>query len=141
MTSVVAAVDEVSLSESNTADPGVVIFVIFNLALASRIAARSRRSSSKSKFSRSSSSLCAASTAAVRYESDDEVEDVTVKQMPILKQRGPDIKNLIFINEADVKSVTAKETGLKPEEQRLVLRGKEMDNLEHFHMVDVKRVE
>ncbi|GJY62783.1 hypothetical protein Tco_0464243 [Tanacetum coccineum] len=75
-------------------------------------------------------------------ESNDEVEDVTVKQMPILKQRGPDsIKNLFFINEADVKSVTAKETGLKPEEQKLVLRGKEMDNLEHFHTVGVKRVE
>ena len=34
--------------------------------------------------------------------------------------------------------MTAKETGLKPEEEKLVLRGKEMDNLEHLHMVGVK---
>ena len=34
--------------------------------------------------------------------------------------------------------MTAKEAGLKPEEQKLVLRGKEMDDLEHFRMVGVK---
>ncbi|GKD78285.1 zinc finger, CCHC-type containing protein [Tanacetum coccineum] len=37
-----------------------------------------------------------------------------------------------------LKSVTVKETSVKPKEQKLVLRGKEMDDLEHFHMVGVK---
>nr|GEZ26040.1 Ty3/gypsy retrotransposon protein [Tanacetum cinerariifolium] len=44
----------------------LVYFVIINLALASRIAAPSHISSCKSKFSRSSSSLCTTSTTAVR---------------------------------------------------------------------------
>ncbi|GKB99240.1 putative reverse transcriptase domain-containing protein [Tanacetum coccineum] len=40
---------------------------------------------------------------------------------------------------SDLKSVPAKETGLKPEEQKLVLRGNEMDDHKHLHVVGVKR--
>ena len=34
--------------------------------------------------------------------------------------------------------MTVEETGLKAVEQKFVLIGKEMDDLEHFHMVGVK---
>lgn len=43
-----------------------------------------------------------------------------------------------FVNEAELKSVIAKETGLKPEEQKLLFRGKEMDDHEQLHMAGVK---
>nr|GEZ82018.1 molecular chaperone regulator BAG-1, ubiquitin-related domain protein [Tanacetum cinerariifolium] len=45
---------------------------------------------------------------------------------------------LFLVNEAELKSVIAKETGLKPEEQKLLFRGKEMADHEHLHMVGVK---
>nr|GEU97572.1 BAG family molecular chaperone regulator 4 isoform X2 [Tanacetum cinerariifolium] len=39
---------------------------------------------------------------------------------------------------AELKCVIAKETGLKPEEQKLLFRGKEMADHEHLHTVGVK---
>ncbi|GJS40572.1 BAG family molecular chaperone regulator 4-like protein [Tanacetum coccineum] len=48
----------------------------------------------------------------------------------------------LFVNPqstfAELKSVIAKETGLKPEEQKLLFRGKEMDDHEHLHTAGVK---
>ncbi|KAG9453543.1 hypothetical protein H6P81_006447 [Aristolochia fimbriata] len=38
----------------------------------------------------------------------------------------------------DLKKVISQETGLEPQEQRLLFRGKEKDNEEHLHMVGVK---
>nr|GEY92639.1 BAG family molecular chaperone regulator 4-like [Tanacetum cinerariifolium] len=38
----------------------------------------------------------------------------------------------------ELKSVVAKEIGLKPEEQKLLFRGKEMADHEHLHTVGVK---
>ncbi|XP_068668467.1 BAG family molecular chaperone regulator 4-like [Aristolochia californica] len=38
----------------------------------------------------------------------------------------------------DLKKVITQETGLEPQEQRLLFRGKEKDNEEHLHMVGVK---
>nr|GFC41214.1 BAG family molecular chaperone regulator 4-like [Tanacetum cinerariifolium] len=39
---------------------------------------------------------------------------------------------------SELKSVIAKEIGLKPEEQKLLFRGKEMADHEHLHTVGVK---
>nr|GFD15314.1 molecular chaperone regulator BAG-1, ubiquitin-related domain protein [Tanacetum cinerariifolium] len=38
---------------------------------------------------------------------------------------------LFFVNEAELKSVIAKEIVLKPKEQKLLFRGKEMADHEH----------
>ena len=40
--------------------------------------------------------------------------------------------------EGDLKKVLANETGLEPQEQRLLFRGKERENDEYLHMVGVK---
>nr|GEV90391.1 hypothetical protein [Tanacetum cinerariifolium] len=68
MATIITMIDKVSRPESNTSDPSIVVLYHLDLALASRIVTRSRLSSSISKFSRSSSSLCTASTIAVRYD-------------------------------------------------------------------------
>nr|GEX99740.1 BAG family molecular chaperone regulator 4-like [Tanacetum cinerariifolium] len=48
----------------------------------------------------------------------------------------------LFINPqssfSELKNVIAKEIGLKPEEQKLLFRGKEMANHEHLHTVGVR---
>lgn len=45
---------------------------------------------------------------------------------------------LFTFNEGDLKRILAQETGLEPQEQRLLFRGKQKDDDECLHMVGVK---
>ncbi|PWA91501.1 molecular chaperone regulator BAG-1, Ubiquitin-related domain protein [Artemisia annua] len=79
------------------------------------------------------------SAAAVAAEVD---QGVAAGDIGVKVDTGSDSYLDLFINPnstfAELKSVIAKETGLKPEEQKLLFRGKEMDDHEHLHMAGVK---
>ncbi|PWA59806.1 molecular chaperone regulator BAG-1, Ubiquitin-related domain protein [Artemisia annua] len=79
------------------------------------------------------------SAAAVAAEVD---QGVAAGDIAIKVDTGSDSYLDLFINPnstfAELKSVIAKETGLKPEEQKLLFRGKEMDDHEQLHMAGVK---
>nr|GEU51255.1 transposase (putative), gypsy type [Tanacetum cinerariifolium] len=67
MTSGITAVDKLTWPESNTVDPSIVVLCHFQLGFGFANPRAFTLSFSKSKFIRSSSSLCTTSTAAVRY--------------------------------------------------------------------------